>query len=316
MNGSACHFHSPQANDALLIRLSGSFSDVKKHIISRYTKQIRDTVDLWTLYDVTSSSPEERLRTSNALKDLQRGLESSFSVFLYETEFLYRVFPTAHQRLKAAEVNRYIHDISILSWWRVCGRHNWGDNSRVDPTEITPKNVWVIEADAGFSGDVTFFLDFYKDKGYDFIASTVGNVLKGESFLSRLKIKAESWLKVAHEKTQDFSTFPADRLYAKNDFVNRFSSRLLYHLEVLTVANDIFFGEMFASTVCAGMYSSWCTYHSFNNDGFEGEVLVFNGNVSAESWNKYNHEPEYQNRWYHAVSEFKEHKWEEEYKWG
>jgi len=308
MNGSACHFHSSQASDALLLRLYGPLNDVKKDIIGRYSSQVRDTVDLWTLYDVTLKPPEEVSRILDGLKELQARLESPFSIFLYDREFLYRVFPTVSpQRLEAIDVNRYVHDISILSWWRVCGQHNWGDNDRVDPTEITPRNVWVVEADAGFSGNVTFFLDFYKDTSYDLISSTVGNVVKGESFVARLGVEGAFWLQSVRGDHYT-STFPAERFYAKNDFVNRFSSRLLYHLEAVVIANVIFFGEIFAPTVCAGMYSNWCTYHSFNDDGFGGEVLVWNGQISLESWEKYNQEPEHQNRWYHAVSKFKDHR--------
>jgi len=295
---TVCQGHTFLGDEALVLRMTSRLSETKRSIIQRYNNHLKDNMDLWILVDQTNLNAMEQNHANKYFRQLQAEAKYPISIFTYDLDTEKRVFPTAKGRFNKVgpELNHDIHGISIVLWWHICGVHNTprGLPDKGDHYAARmPKAVWSIETDAGFSGDPMVFFDFYKGSPYDLIVNAVWPA-------------GSKWLAGKRSEAADASELSNEFYYVKSDFVNRFSPRLLHHLKVLIKANFILYGEAYEATVCKSLLNDWCTIRSFEDDGFAGHVLRWDGRISSQDWSTYNQQSEYQNKWYHAILSSKE----------
>ena len=297
-HSTVCQGYIFLGDEVLILRMTSRLSDIKRSIIQKYSNHLKGNMDLWILVDQTNLNATEQHHANEEFRQLQAEAEYRISIFIYDLDTEKRVFPTAKGRFDRVgpELNHCMQATSIVLWWHICGVYNvpraLSDEGNHYEASM-PKAVWSIETDAGFSGDPMVFFDFYKGSPYDLI-------------VNRVRSAANPWLAYKRKEAADASELPDEFYYEKNDFVSRFSPRLLYHLEVLIKASVIFYGEAYEATVCKSLLSDWCTLRSFRDDGFAGDVLSAAGRISSQDWSIYNQQPEYQNKWYHAVLSYRE----------
>jgi len=298
INGPACGDHFfPVGQDIVVIRMTAPWTETKSTIVRHYAEILQDRRDLWVLFD--THTIREYPDLEQTLRHFQQESPYPFSFFLHNREMMNRIFPTAAQHLKKFQVNYLVHVASTIAFWRICGEHNFNDpltdsNGGSGNSVLNPKAMWVLEADAGFSGDVNTFFDFYDDKDYDLIAAFQPDPL------------SQYYMAHVRQRTHDSLDLPDSVYYGKWDHVTRVSSRLLYHVDALIKAGVVLLGEVFESTVCLGFYPDWCTYHDFGDDGFKGWPHGVKTKITAEEWTTILATPEKADKWYHALLENKE----------
>lgn len=300
-----CGDYAPAGRATLVIRTAKALPEVKQSVILRYSESLGEALDLWLLVDHTNLEVEALSTLQQDLRSLQSRAPHPIHVLMYDVDLEKRMFPTAARRFdKVGPVlNHGMHATSIVLWWRLCGGYadldslplgSTGGKQASRPGASSPY-VWIIEMDVGFSGEPRTFFEFYQDQPYDLIVNSV-------------RPATQPWLHYKRLEAGDTWELNAEFYHVKNDFVERMSPRLLYHLDVLLRASVISYGEAYESTICKSILRDWCTVHSFADDGFAGHVLTYDGAVNAEQWRMYNEQPEYQNKWYHAVLPYKEHR--------
>ncbi len=290
----------------IVIRAAKTLSQVKQAVILHYSESLGDAFDLWLVVDHTNLDADARTVLETQLRTLQAQAPHPVHVFMYDLELEKRMFPTAARRFDRVGpiLNHGMHATSIVLWWRLCGGYP-NLEQPATPVDIhgargmrAPEGlpyVWIVEMDVGFSGDPRTFFDYYKGKKYDLVVNSV-------------RPAAQPWLHYKRLEAGDTWELDAEFYRVKNDFVERMSPRFLYHLDVLLRASVISYGEAYEATVCTSILHDWCTLHAFADDGFAGHILTYDGAVDADQWRMYNEKPAYQNKWYHAVLPYKEHR--------
>lgn len=277
----------------------------KKNVVLSYSQSLGNKFDLWLLVDHSDLDQEAYDLLQKDLRDVQTRSRTPIHVLMYDFNLETRMFPTAVPRLAkiGPRINYITHAISIVLWWRICGGYSELSVISVTNTNkvkdlqsaIPAPPVWIVEMDAGFSGEVRTFFEFYQNQTYDLIANDVWQA-------------DPSWLSFKRPEAADYAEIDDRYYHVKSDFVIRMSPRLLYHLDVFIRANVIAYGEAYESTLCKSILSDWCTIRSFKDDGFVGEVLAWDGRINHAQWRRYNMLSRHKNKWFHAVLSQKEYR--------
>lgn len=298
----ACDYDLPEDSAVIIIRVAKTLPEIKKTVVLNYSNTLGDDFDLWLLIDHTDLDPKAFKALEEDLRDVQTRASYPVHMLLYDLELEKAILPTAVNRFNkiGSDINYYTHTVSVVVWWRLCGRHSRHQtrSSVTGPTHANHEHnlprIWIVEMDAGFSGNPKTFFTFYQNKQYDLIANNVSRA-------------PEEWVKEARLRAKDTWELPDEYYYRKGDFVVGLSCRLLYHLDLLVRSSIIPYGEVYESTVCETILNDWCVARSFAEDGFAGEVLVWDGMIGVDQWRLYNEQAEFRNKWYHAVLAHKEH---------
>lgn len=243
---------------------------------------------LWILADEThgQGSVSERIKSLAS----QFGLaEHALTCFRYTEGDMMKAFDTVSEVQAALPDTQDVKDCfthpcrksmawgchveALLLWWR-----------HVADSPLEPTAIWVIEDDAGYSGDLANFVEAYSCESADLIAhglqrarpDWVWNTTATRSFLE--------------------TAMPEARLRCA-EHVQRLSARMLRALHQYCEDGISAWSEMSAPTLCrlAGMeYASLRPEHV-------GSIFVFDGKVSQAMWEAICARSDLQNKWWHAL---------------
>eukprot|EP00943_MAST-04B_sp_MAST-4B-sp1_P009583 g9583.t1 len=153
------------------------------------------------------------------------------------------------------------------------------------------RNIWVIEDDVGYSGNICNLIEYYNDEeeyaNTDVITSHLTNVTKAW------------WWKDTCSKNYD-RQYPMMVRFKSPEHVQRFSTIFLNHLHTLGVERGCHsWSESFVPTTCLADGFSL----KFFNKSHIGSTYTWNGRVSKEQWHNicssYSNRPK--EKLYHAL---------------
>jgi hypothetical protein len=263
----------------VIFRAAGRIPDAQRDHIYDTARQLEGEADVWVLYDEEGQmwpdgkseglqvSPKGRKREramEQTLRDLQAGSPAPIHILAYDRVDQLKMWPLAREHLALEspthKINYHYHDFSIAFWHRLCGAKNYGDDGEPHPSETQPYAAWFFENDAAFSGNVREFISFYGNKSEDYISSHYG-------FPRDIYPRgAEPFFR----ETKLGQLFPEESIYWKPEHVERYSNRLMSHMEIFISGGFEMFGESWAITSCKVAFSSWCTARAFKDDNFTG----------------------------------------------
>eukprot|EP00928_Gymnodinium_smaydae_P088430 TRINITY_DN72519_c0_g1_i1.p1 TRINITY_DN72519_c0_g1~~TRINITY_DN72519_c0_g1_i1.p1 ORF type:complete len:406 (-),score=21.06 TRINITY_DN72519_c0_g1_i1:64-1167(-) len=284
---------------AVLVRVHGGTTDamLQRHVgwaaqlCQRQVVHVESSAaKFWVLIDETHDRSATRQRfesfaASAGLSDRQ------VRCFVYCEADLERAYPVLSELRQALPKSKEVQDCfslpcckslawgfhteSVLFWW-----------SQVANTLPTLESVWVIEDDAGFSGDLSTFVDAYAHGTADLLTSGLRPVEDGWVWSDTVSRGFSSALK---ERKL--------RRWRCAEHVQRFSLPFLRMLHTFCLQRVSAWSEMAVPTLCmlVGMKVGCLREEHI------GSVFTFSGRVSEDVWCLYLSEVSFRNRWWHAL---------------
>jgi hypothetical protein len=285
--------------EVVLLRSCCGFGEKRALQALEYAKALDGYADFWLVYDTSRDTPDSLVRIEADMRATQDKTNASLNILLYNLNLLNRLYPMADDIREEKKPLYWVSELTATAWYHLCGHHNWGDTGMIPEN---PHHVWLVQSDVGFTGNPRDFFNFYADKDYDFIDARI-KALNDANW--EMEMTIEHW--IANKKgLVSHCTLSDKDITFKTEFVQRFSSRLLYHIKFLVMHNFPVAGEIFTSTLCTKVLQEWCKWRSFDDDGFAGEKLKWDTFVSNDEWEAYNKNESTRNKWYHSVVVYKD----------
>lgn len=165
------------------------------------------------------------------------------------------------------------HVEAILVWWRHV----------TDRPGPTPAFVWILEDDAGFSGDISEFAMAYADSDTDLL-------------VHGLRPVDSSWVWCS-AASPAFGRRCGTRQWRCAEHVQRFSAALLRELDRCSSSGVAAWSEMAVPSLCAAAGLSFAELRAEHL----GAVFAFNGVVPESAWPRLCEQLSTRNRWWHAL---------------
>jgi hypothetical protein len=266
-----CAGYEP-SRQVVLVRASRLLTKEQGENVCLLASQLAGYADVWVLFDeesqasagrsadefwVSEEGREKEKEVEEQLRLFQANSPVPLHILAYDRVDQYKMWPLAWKALSGWAPNYWVHDFSIAFWNRLCGKGGgvYGASSR-------PFAVWILETDAAFSGNLLDFVKFYEDKSEDYICSHYG--LANDTYPRGGDVYMKD------PPTGLDGEFELKSVWWKQEHVERYSSRLMYHQELLISGGHRMFGESWAITSCKVAFNDWCTVRSFRDDNFTG----------------------------------------------
>lgn len=242
---------------------------------------------LWVLADETFSEAGEIRRRVERLADAAGLKTQVFSIYSYTEEDMLMQFPSLEEiRASLPKVQAVqdcfrlpgpkslawcFHVESLLVWWL---QLQWTDR---------PGFVWVVEDDAGLSGNLSQFVGAYREEHADLI--THG-----------LQAVENSWI-WRDAASSNFLHLPRLERLRCAEHLHRFSSAFLDVLADFSQRGVTGWSEMSVPTLCK---SAGLVCVPIRGEHL-GHVFRFDGKVPATAWPDLFDNQQTKNRWWHAL---------------
>jgi hypothetical protein len=288
---------------AVVVRSAVHF---KVDLVVAYLENLpRDEFDFWVLFDVTNAAPDfDQAKLQHDFQSLVNEIPTSPRAWLYflndtmvMEEFPTTPFGSAHTsggpgRGKSASLGWDLADVFVATWragTELGDRYPW---------------VWVNEDDVRLAGDdySTFFRRYGPHRDEDLIAFDFFAIKH-----SGRRITYTNHLDGVHLRHEDLQqhewghanqiNWKADKMTFTEDWVRRFSRKLLDTEYSFLRQNLIAQNEMFISTLCAGD-PGHCTFSAIS-ESEHGSRLSWNIHIPEEDWPGY--ERDETGKWFHAL---------------
>ncbi|CAL1142197.1 unnamed protein product [Cladocopium goreaui] len=278
------------AGVAVAVRLHGGSSDAMLQRHLSWAQALKHwAIPLWILADETfDAEGQSSLRAR--LSRIARGMgdDIPFSVFWYGQEAMITDFPVLSEIHAALPDRQDVRDCfqlpgpkslawcfhveALLLWWRSLASK--------------PKFVWVLEDDAGFSGDIAQFISAYQEETSDLISH---EFQVADPTWVWYDAVSETW-KLEEAKT----TMPRLRCA---EHVQRFSAGLLDVLEGFAMRQVSGWSETSVPSLCRWARRSMTSLRPEH----VGQIFSYAGKVPKDAWPRICEDARTRGRWWHAL---------------
>ncbi|CAE7569864.1 cpr-5 [Symbiodinium sp. CCMP2592] len=290
-----CLQPSPCQGTAVVIRVHGGTSQamLRRHLTWAKRLQAAEdgAIETWILADETFLSPGvDAISRRISCMAAASGEAARFNVFPYKESDLTSMFPVLED-IRAALPDRQdvrdcfelpgpkslawaFHMESLLLWWRTA------------LSGSKPKNVWVIEDDAAYSGDLLHFVKSYQTDESDLITHA-------------LRVAEPSWVWYhagSAAFTQLLQSSRQSRLRCA-EHLQRWSCRLLGALDIFAQRGIAAWSEMSVPTLARSASLIMASLHPEH----VGAIFAFDGKVPEAAWPRLCQDSRTKDRWWHAL---------------
>jgi len=241
-----------------------------------YAKQVRHRVDVWLAYNIKDKDVDEAV-----IYTLMKECKNICYTFFYSDKSLYVAFPTlerAKDKVKdgGMPLTWSSHAEAIGVWFSLYPDYEY---------------TWVIEADAGWAGDLNTFLDEFSNVTSDLLMATKELPPAGWPHLGQCTKKFMDLVNI---------TQGGNSRYISKETVGRYSRKLLRKSQEIMHQGGHAWSEQFYINVCR---EPDCTYFDLDRaDIFKTpKKRYFNWNVRIDcnSWPNWVNKTD--NHWFHAL---------------
>ncbi|KAI9034520.1 hypothetical protein DFJ74DRAFT_649770 [Hyaloraphidium curvatum] len=282
----------PRDETLVILRTWGDIGHRKRALIKRYLAGTDGIARFAVNHDATRAGNQSSIEESVAhLQELAAGPDGGFDLYVYNETDVKARFP--HTTFDIGFLTNY-------NPWKKTGTQVLATYQGAAPSTVLflrtfptsrlekLKNVWIIEDDVMFTGDLKQFFGRYVDDESHIITSRFRDMPMGWWWEHSFTWNATK----AHKTVQE-------------DHVTRYSMRLLKLLDDLVSVGVYALGVHFPTTVCSSLV--WCreSIRNLDPDGVIAEEKYYaaSARVSEDVWNDAvaGKIPELSGKWVHAT---------------
>jgi len=265
---------------SVVTQIYSKTTDAMLERILSWAEELGPHVALWVLADDSSGDGARRRLEDLHVASLRRSQRAAgLQVSRFSAADIGHAFPVladlaaayaAAHRMKVGLTWAFTTE-AVLLWWR-----------RV--REVPPCYIWVLEPDVSYSGNLSHFVGAYGGTAADLVSV---NITPLDKFWPWKGLATQPFFRVAGHGCH----------MLHKGMVMRWSHQLLITLQAYAEAGISAYSEMMVPTVCM---ASGLSYTHLRPEHM-GATFAWNGKVSEEAWARILAEPEFVDRWWHAL---------------